>query len=402
MLIKNAKAPVQDIKVLPATRPPETEPSEAGDPEMSDADQARAALWPLPARAAWFSALAYHDHVGLTELCAEKKLEQFKCIEAANTTAFAFLFEGRAWLVFRGTNDLDDAICDFLCLPTCHFGFKLCFREISKAVDAWVEDFSEQGYGFCIAGHSLGGALATLAAERIAKRGKPVEILCTFGCPRVFPPWRATAFDDASANPRDDSDLRLKHVTFRFVDRYELVSRVPPAWLGFKHVGEPEECGALVLQNRSGHAAEADAVREDLVAAYRKTMEFPVIGPWLAAAFVAGKAIWRGLKASNAHKMALYAKSLDPMGVFKIAPDAPDSRLAGFIKLALLLMLPMLLAFILYLLWPMLRQVPWETVLVGTAIAVGGLVWHYLAIREQRRRARSWPPGKYSDFLRPK
>ena len=77
------------------------------------------------------------------------------------------------------------------------------------------------------AGHSLGGALATLAAERAARElGAHVGGLYTFGSPRV---------GDKLFRARLDA-LGLGEKTFRVVNDADIVARVPPA-VRYRHVG---------------------------------------------------------------------------------------------------------------------------------------------------------------------
>lgn len=77
------------------------------------------------------------------------------------------------------------------------------------------------------AGHSLGGALATLAAERAARElGARVGGLYTFGSPRV---------GDKLFRARLDA-LGLGEKTFRVVNDADIVARVPPA-VRYRHVG---------------------------------------------------------------------------------------------------------------------------------------------------------------------
>jgi triacylglycerol lipase len=74
------------------------------------------------------------------------------------------------------------------------------------------------------AGHSLGGAMATICASRckVSKILTDPEALFTYGSPRVGD----RAYVDYP---------RLIH--FRWVNNNDIVTRVPPTWLGYRHCG---------------------------------------------------------------------------------------------------------------------------------------------------------------------
>lgn len=74
------------------------------------------------------------------------------------------------------------------------------------------------------AGHSLGGAMATICARRcrLSKMSSHPEGLFTYGSPRVG--------DRAYVNY-----CRLVH--YRWVNNNDIVTRVPPAWWGYSHGG---------------------------------------------------------------------------------------------------------------------------------------------------------------------
>lgn len=76
-----------------------------------------------------------------------------------------------------------------------------------------------------VCGHSLGAALATLAARRLEGHGQAVAGVYLYGSPRVG--------NDAFC---DDYDRVLQNRTFQHVNRSDIVTSVPPRWLGFRHV----------------------------------------------------------------------------------------------------------------------------------------------------------------------
>jgi len=76
-------------------------------------------------------------------------------------------------------------------------------------------------------GHSLGAAMATIAATRY----EPVELF-TFGSPRV-------------GGPKFIRNINCPHL--RFMNNNDIVCRIPPAWLGFRHHGE------MIYFNKDGN-----------------------------------------------------------------------------------------------------------------------------------------------------
>lgn len=169
---------------------------------------------PLPTRSSFLA------KVGLRQrrffLCARTDT-QVMLVTSGSPPEFAVL-------VFRGTDSQHDRITDlnvglqFLAFhrPGLHRGFR-------KALDSvWPEIEAELATLDCpvfYTGHSLGGALATLAAARRA----PNRAVYTFGSPRVG----NLAFARA-----------LRHLPIhRVVDDIDIVAMVPPALLGFAHVG---------------------------------------------------------------------------------------------------------------------------------------------------------------------
>ncbi len=101
-----------------------------------------------------------------------------------------------------------------------HAGFLSAFKDVSDRLDALVRTKAPR-QRLWLTGHSLGGALATLAAAHLGS--SVVQGLSTYGCPRVGD----TAF--TSVLPRRSYD--------RFVHRDDWVATVPPEILGYAHAG---------------------------------------------------------------------------------------------------------------------------------------------------------------------
>jgi triacylglycerol lipase len=130
-------------------------------------------------------------------------------------------------VAFRGTQpgDWKDILADanIVLVPSrtglVHLGFKKAFEAIRPQLDPILERLSpNRTLWFC--GHSLGAALATLAADHYAEtRG-----VCTFGSPRVGDLIFANAFD-----------TRLVGKSLRYVNDHDVVTHVPLPIL-YEHV----------------------------------------------------------------------------------------------------------------------------------------------------------------------
>jgi len=103
-----------------------------------------------------------------------------------------------------------------------HGGFK---RETDDLWPALEEALRANKKPLYFTGHSLGAAMALICAGRCQRseiESNPLEIH-TFGSPRV-------------GDKRYISQAKVKHV--RWVNNNDIVSRSPPAFFGYRHVGE--------------------------------------------------------------------------------------------------------------------------------------------------------------------
>ena len=133
------------------------------------------------------------------------------------------------WFAFRGTepSKLNDVMADLNVIKGAakaggkvHSGFQ---QEVN---DLWMDILAEIEHNdqlkvrkdVYMTGHSLGAAMATIAATR----HEPEELF-TFGSPRV-------------GGPKFIRNINCPHL--RFQNNNDIVCRIPPAWLGFTHHGE--------------------------------------------------------------------------------------------------------------------------------------------------------------------
>ena len=112
---------------------------------------------------------------------------------ANGTQGFVACGEHFAALVFRGTeaDRLSDIKADAKATQTTcptggrvHSGFKEQYDDVATRIEDLLADESVSGKPLFIAGHSLGGAVATMAARRLSPEHR-VAACYTYGSPRV-------------------------------------------------------------------------------------------------------------------------------------------------------------------------------------------------------------------------
>lgn len=162
-------------------------------------------------------------------------------------------------VVFRGTRvdnignflrdlltDVRIPLADFSAGGKVHGGFLKMFLDAKKELEPFLmaETRSQKVW---LAGHSLGGALATVAAAYLGRRN--VQGLYTYGAP--------------SAGDRSFRKILPTASHFRFVHRKDWVPPLPPKLLGYAHggtlikvAGAPAETGSGRLKKIVGEAVK--------------------------------------------------------------------------------------------------------------------------------------------------
>lgn len=113
-----------------------------------------------------------------------------------------------------------------------HGGFLKALKEpwkattILDAVVAKVEDLSSNGRAVYLTGHSLGAALATLAAGYLLEKKISLTGVYTYGSPRV-----------GSGDFAREYNWRARGLTHRFVNRQDVVTKLPLQDIGYWHIG---------------------------------------------------------------------------------------------------------------------------------------------------------------------
>ena len=160
--------------------------------------------------------------------------------------------DGVSILTFAGTEPV--ALADWILDFSIHQDADGTHEGFEAGIDAvWTQISTTLGAGgsaaadkLFITGHSLGGALAAVAARRLVKNNVVAQDrllgIYTFGMPRA-------GNDLFAQDYRTIAPSGLAGRTYRFVDGADIVPQVPPpeAPFGFRHVGGVLTCahGAL-------------------------------------------------------------------------------------------------------------------------------------------------------------
>lgn len=169
-------------------------------------------------------------------------------------------------LVFRGTTNFQAWVDNLNALlepwpmgGSVHQGFREALDRVWKKIARRLSRFKCPTF---YTGHSLGAALATLAASR-----RPPRAVYTFGSPRVGDQGFASALPERAV--------------FRVVNHRDVVTTVPPSLLGFCHVGELyyiAHDGHILVDPPEG-AVVADRLREDPTFNIRSSWKDRLVGP---------------------------------------------------------------------------------------------------------------------------
>lgn len=185
------------------------------------------------------SMIAYNDEAEATVAAAMAGFPDVTFYDRDGSQAYRFRNEFDCVIACRGTepnewNDIKaDANAASVVAETVgrvHRGFKQEVDDLWPMIETALLDNEHKLY-FC--GHSLGGAMATISAGRCFLSHIPSnpEELFTFGSPRV-------------GDKNYINHVKLDH--YRYVNNNDIVTRVPPILLGYRH------CGDEVYLDRNG------------------------------------------------------------------------------------------------------------------------------------------------------
>jgi triacylglycerol lipase len=181
---------------------------------------------------------AYKNANDIEEAAKKWGFDKFHFFDNNETQGFIVGNADLIVLAFRGTEPtkLKDVLADADIFKLenlggrIHRGFYEALQFVWQDIVAKIVEFQDNSQSILIAGHSLGAALATLAAVQLRlERDIVANGIYTFGSPRVGDPDFRINYDRVFAD---------RH--FRFVNNNDVVTRVAPSFhpFNYKHVGK--------------------------------------------------------------------------------------------------------------------------------------------------------------------
>ena len=177
------------------------------------------------------SMIAYNDAYEASFAAKAIGLPDLKYFDNDGSQAYMFRNQYDSVIACRGTepNEWNDIKADVNAATAMaetvgrvHRGFKQEVDDLWPMLEVALKE-NRIPLWFC--GHSLGGAMATICSARCVKSyidSNPEE-LYTFGSPRVG----------------DKAYITHARLTYyRWVNNNDIVTRVPPLWMGYSHTGQ--------------------------------------------------------------------------------------------------------------------------------------------------------------------
>ena len=208
--------------------------------------------------------ISYNDEAEARQAASAIGFPEVQLFDNDGSQAYRFRNEHDCVVTCRGTepNEWNDVRADanasmavLEAVGNVHSGFNREVDDLWPLMEDVLRDNTLPAW-FC--GHSLGAAMATICAYRCKQSsiGTNPEELHTFGSPRV-------------GCKRYVRQATLQH--YRWVHNNDIVTRVPPPWMGYRHGGDEvylDRNGRIrrltgILRSRDrwrGLLARADAV----------------------------------------------------------------------------------------------------------------------------------------------
>jgi len=136
-------------------------------------------------------------------------------------------------MAFRGTDEIVDwldninAFREQVLFGEFHRGFWKSLEDVWQSLyDCYQTLFKQSRRPLFLTGHSLGGAMATMAAAKLIHLDLPFTSVYTFGQPRAMSRDTSRIFN-----------VECKSRFFRFQNNNDIVTRIPARLMGYSHVG---------------------------------------------------------------------------------------------------------------------------------------------------------------------
>lgn len=204
------------------------------------------------------SRLAYSDREAVQEIVEREWNAQATPFARGQSQGFVLENDRCVVIAFRGTDSVADWLGNIQILPefdaslggAVHGGFLEAYLRVADVVDAAFA--GANGRPLWLTGHSLGGALAVIAA--VTHRDRPIAGLMTFGQPLLL-----------GRRPARTVNILFAQRYRRFVNRDDLVARVPP---GYVHAGARvhlDSGGTVAVETAEGAPDDRSISSEEFV-----------------------------------------------------------------------------------------------------------------------------------------
>ena len=175
------------------------------------------------------------DEAAILDNLKQEDSKFISVVGANKNSAQAALIEHEDYLclAFRGTDEIGDWLDNLNIFPEkalfgdFHRGFWNSVDDVWEPLfNRYMELRRDKKRPLFLTGHSLGGAMATIAAARLIHRDLPFTSVYTFGQPRAMSLETSRIFN-----------VEAKSRFFRFQNNNDMVTRVPGRLMGYSHVG---------------------------------------------------------------------------------------------------------------------------------------------------------------------
>ena len=225
---------------------------------------------------------------------------------------FAFTVDDKCVVVFRGTKmtSLHNWCLNLQLVqvgdPPRHKGFQLGWESMKNLLISWLRKHSISE--ITLVGHSLGGAMAILAAFDLAKCNDwIVNEVVTFGCPQVGSERFAAHYGKTMRSPEQKGESLLD-CTFNYVLTTDLVPRVLSWHYRYHHVGQ-----RMLIDSKGNAVNSSSHILERILFPLRMLKENPEISPYSSMHIIGGgdgpykpqSSVIRDIHQDSARQMAI-------------------------------------------------------------------------------------------------